>query len=280
MYSDPTFRSMLENYMEETKTTGSRFEERMTQLIKDFAKSENQQRLKSGDKSRIMVIPYNQTEDHNNGTDIMFRDSSGFFGHDGKIRFDVTHAFSKKNNMPFINKDEDPLVINGLNGHDYEFHYGIRIGNPHTNFKEPVIVIGFDMTADEYCRFEDDGRAQRGLENSLYEIVNMSNDMLQSFYYQVDEEIHKAMDAEFDEDERPDSGLITFNENYLKEVTRYAGRRWELPEDTRLAKQSRELLRDMVYSPAVEKLDEKYEEKALSDGIARIDGMKQDGPVK
>lgn len=279
MYSDPTFRSMMENFSEERKTTGSRFEEKMTDLIKEFAQSENRQRLKAGNKNKITVMPYNKAEDEKYGTDIMFIDKSGFFGHDGKIRFDVTHAFNKKNNMPFIKSEEDPLVIQGFDGHDYDFHYGIRTGNPHRNFEEPVIVIGFNMTAEEYDRFENDIKARQNLQNSIYEIVNMSNDILQSFYYQADENVKARVDAEYDEDERPDTELITFNKEYLAEAGKYAGRKWVLPEDTRLAKQSRELLKDMVYSPAVDKLDKKYEEQGLFDSIAKIDNGPK-GPEK
>lgn len=278
MYNDPTFNSILEGVGDQEKTTGKRFEDMMTRLIQNFASNENTARAKKNDPKYIEVYAYDETEDHDNGTDIMFKDTSGYFGHDGIIRFDATHAFSRKNNMPFIKSEDEPLIIEGVTG-DYEFHYGIRIGNPHSNFEEPVVVIGFDMEAKDYIRFEDDLKAGRNLAAGIYEIVNMSNDMLQSFYYQTDADFHETINTEYEEDERPNTELITFNKEYLVEAGRYASRKWVLPKDTKLAKASRELLKDMVYSPVLEKLDQKYEEQDLSNSITRID-KKDRGPKK
>lgn len=273
MHEDPTFDAFMENWEEEYKTTGSRFEEKMTTLIKRFADSENDQRRKTGNTELIHVMPYSEAEDRTSGTDIMFRDDSGFFGHNGTIRIDTTHNFTKKNNMPFVKSDiDEPLIIKGLYEHNYEFKYGIRTGNPHINFEEPVIVIGFDMTGKEYAQFENDMEAQQNLAANIYEIVNMSNDMLQSFYYQADENTRKSVDAEFEPDERPDIELITFNEEYLLEVRKYASRRWKLPADTKLAEMSRELLQDLVYSPALERLSQKYDEQNLTESIEQISG--------
>lgn len=278
MYNDLTFNSILEGVGDQEKATGKRFEEMMTRLIRNFARDENTARAKKNDLKYIEVNAYDELEDHDNGTDIMFKDASGYFGHNGVIRFDTTHAFGRKNNMPFIKSEDEPLIIEGVTG-DYEFRYGIRIGNPHSNFEEPVMVIGFDMEAKDYIRFEDDLKAGRNLAAGIYEIVNMSNDMLQSFYYQTDADFHEKINTEYEEDERPDPELITFNKEYLMEAGRYASRRWVLPKDTKLAKVSRELLKDMVYSPVLEKLDQKYEEQDLSSSVTRINekdkGLKQ-----
>lgn len=279
MPNDSTFNTMLKNNGKDNKTTGNRFEELMLGHLKSFAKNENVYRKKIGEEL-IRVLPYNKSEDEYHGTDIMFCDKSGFFGRNGYIRMDVTHYFKSKDNMPFVANipNDEKLMIEGLDVRRWEFNYGIRIGNPHENFKSPVIVIGFDMSASEYERFEDDMKAQRNLASSIYEIVNMSNDMMQSFYYQIDPKFRKETDAALDENERPDLELITFNKEYLVEVGKYVPKRWELPEDTRLAKASRELLRNMVYSPVLEKLDQKYEKQSLSDSIARIDGKGKGGP--
>lgn len=274
MYEDPTAEAVIEKMEELEKKTGYRFEEKMAGLIRTFASAENEQRKKAGNKS-LDVVKYDETEDMMNGTDIMLRDKSEFFGHNGTIRFDVTHHFSKKDNMPFVkSKINEPFIIEGLDGHDYEFQYGIRTGNPHRNFEEPVIVIGFDISSKEYIRFEDDLKAQRNLAENIYEIINMSNDMLQSFYYQTDNENQKKIDMTLEPDERPDINLITFNKNYLVEAGKYAGRRWELPPDTKLAQMSRELLRDLVYSPAVERLAQKYEEQNFVGDVSHIDEPK------
>lgn len=272
MAYDPTFSAMLKNMEKVSNATGKRFEELVAKDLKDFAKNENKARKNAGE-GLIHVMPYSKAEDELHGTDIMFRDESGFFGHKGTMRLDVTHNFGSKDSMPFVANlsKEEKLVIRGLDGYKWDFHYGIRIGNPHENFKEPVIVIGFDMDSDEYWRFEKDGAARDNLSENIYEIVNMSSDMIKSFYYQADETAKQQMDNELDEDERPDPNLITFNEKYLIEAGKYASPRWTLPEDTRLAKQSRDLLQDIVYSPAVEKLDKKYEEQGLSDSINKMD---------
>lgn len=278
MHEDPTFHTFMDAYEDSMKTTGSRFEERMVSLIKNFAASENRQRARSGNMEPVIVMPRVEEEDWMNGTDIMLRDRSGFLGHNGTIRFDVTHKFSRKDNMPFIKSDKDePLVIEGLDGHDYEFKYGIRMGNSHRNFEEPVIVIGFDMPSKEYVRFEDDMKAQRNLAGNIYEIVNMSNDLLQSFYYQADEDFRRKADASLEDDERPDLGLLEVNKSYVAEAGRYASRKWKLPPDTELSYMSRELLRDFVYSPAIERLSQKYEQQNLEKAVSEIPGPAKTG---
>lgn len=279
MPKDPTFRAMLESTDKGNSSTGARFEQRMLKYLKDFAKEENVYRRNAG-KELIHVLPYSKTEDERHGTDIMFHDKSGFFGINGYIRMDITHNFNSKDNMPFVanvSKNEK-LMIKGLYGHEWEFNYGIRIGNPHENFKAPVIVIGFDMKPEEYKCFDKDMQAQENLMSNIYEIVNMSNDILQSFCYQTDKKFRKMMDAVLDEDERPDPELITFNDKYLMEAGKYVPKRWKLPEDTKLAKASRELLKDIVYSPVIEKLDQKYAEQGLSAGVAHIDGKGREAP--
>lgn len=85
------------------------------------------------------------------------------------------------------------------------------------------------------------------------------------------------MDSVLDEDERPDKELITFNKNYLIEVGKYAGKRWKLPQDTELAKMSRDLLQDLVYEPTIEKLNQKYAEQNLVDDVARLNGIDDGG---
>lgn len=256
---DPTANTAIDSIRSRNNNdpTGKRFEILMTKMIKQFAEDENAVRRKSGSADPIQVIPYSKNEDIHHGTDIMFRDPSGFFGVNGLIRFDVTHNFSKKNNMPFVCKEPTKIGNPPL-----DFYYGIRTGNPHENFESPVVVIGFDMKPEDYKSFEDNGSVQDTFHKETYEILNMSNDILQGFYYATDPKFKAKIDADEDYDMSPDTELITPNPVYLKEVPKYVSNNWNLPKNTTLNKNTLKLLHDLTEDKDkknIEHLQEKYQ---------------------
>lgn len=86
-------------------------------------------------------------EDLEEGTDFIYRDA---------LRIDITSAFSKKDNMPFIT---DTNIESGIPGQNIKM--GIRLGNRckkehgYHEFKEPVVVIGYDVSPKELDNYED-----------------------------------------------------------------------------------------------------------------------------
>lgn len=254
--------------------TGKRFETLMTEMIKQFAEDENAVRQKSGTADPIQVIPYSKNEDIHHGTDIMFYDPSGFFGVNGLMRFDMTHNFSEKNNMPFICKEPTRIGNSSLN-----FYYGIRIGNPNENFKSPVIVIGFDMKPKEYKAFENNDSIQEAFHKETYEILNMSNDILQGFYYAVNPKYRTKIDANPEYDIFPDTELITPNPKYLSEVSKYVSKNWILPENTDLNKNTLKLLCEKTEGrnrQNIEQLQAKYQLiDEFTDSVNKIEEDKE-----
>ena len=80
--------------------------------------------------------------DKNEGTD---------FTHNN-LRLDTTLDFSGKDYMPFISDTN----ITATPFHNFQI--GVRIGNSHRGFHEfpePVVVVGLDMDAHEYRKYQE-----------------------------------------------------------------------------------------------------------------------------
>lgn len=89
----------------------------------------------------------------------------------GEIRIDTTLDFSGKDFMPYV-ADTEIEACPGRN-----FKMGVRHGNSHkgyTEFKEPVIVIGVDLSPMEWQRWEE--TVIRNLENNAEDIIMFASD--------------------------------------------------------------------------------------------------------
>ena len=59
------------------------------------------------------------------------------FVYQKEINVDVTHNYNGKDHMV-------PSIHHCVSMGDYELNVGIRTGNSHVKFKEPVVVVGID----------------------------------------------------------------------------------------------------------------------------------------
>lgn len=101
--------------------------------------------------------------DYTEGTDLMI----------GEIRIDPTINFDNKDYMPFV--ADTGIVAVGRQ----TWQMGVRHGNSHKGyqeFKEPVVVIGLNMSAQEYRANED--AILESLEKNAEDLMVKADDCL------------------------------------------------------------------------------------------------------
>ena len=106
-------------------------------------------------------------DDIKEGTDFIF----------GNMRFDPTLNFSNKTYMPYIADTKIPAT------RLHTFQMGIRHGNSNRRsyhgFKEPVLVIGLDMTPSEYHRYENE--IENNLKKHMKDLIMKAADVMDDY---------------------------------------------------------------------------------------------------
>lgn len=143
----------------------------------------------------IRVYPYmgykKDANDEWNGTDLKLVDYAGviapFAGH---LRMDFTHNFQKKldDYMPILAEPHEKITCCGK-----PVRFGIRVGNRHGMFREPVIVVGIDALPSEVKSMAETSRLSE-LNSQMTDIIYSSGKILQEFMRQADPDFKAFMD--------------------------------------------------------------------------------------
>lgn len=126
----------------------------MARSIEDIIIRKEQQKQRTGsefekDTFRSLNTAFPKLQNHI-GNDLDVNEGTDFTNND--VRIDATLDFRHKDFMPFscdTGIEATPI---------HNFQLGIRLGNSHkgfTEFPEPVVVIGLDMTSQEYRTWQD-----------------------------------------------------------------------------------------------------------------------------
>lgn len=171
-------QSVLDKYASGQNTYGEEFEQEVISIAKH----------KLGHYKTYKVTDTSKTKDDiEQGTDFIVND----------IRIDATLNFDEKDNMPYIHKT-DILAYRG-----HPFYTGIRTGNNHkgqyNEFKEPVIVIGCNVSAAEYRQWAY--VISDSIQDNIQELIDIAADDLYDF-------------ETTDPEDRPDISYLKPNPRY------------------------------------------------------------------